>query len=266
MKLKIHLFALLIASCGSAEADTVNWPSDTDWNPLYSGGLPFSDIPRDTGNNGHLHLDIVGDSSYAGGYLVYRSVADTPGETEDQLLLRIRVNTKKNKMPGVYQVFFETDGNASVEWVLKLTTSDLDVGGTIEFGAASGTNRNGVTFCSVAWTGSYAGNVNWTGTATGDGSQFDGDDDYFLDLSMPWQDFSGLTGINSTNDPFRVLIASSQSDGKISDGDMGNSSVSANVDASFTDIYSDAIPESATVTLILGNGVLMVIGRRIFTI
>ncbi len=266
MKLKTCLFALILAGWGSAEADTVNWPSDTDWNPLYSEGVLFPDVPQDTGNSGHLHLDIVGDSSYAGGYLMYRSAAATPGETEDQLLVRIRVNDKKNKMPGAYQVFFETDGDTSVEWVLQLTTSDLDADGTIEFGAASGTNRNGVAFGSIAWTGSYADNVNWTGTVTGDGSQFDGDDDYFLDLSMPWQNFSGLTGINSTNDPFRVFITSSQSGGQISDGDVGNSSVAANVDFSFTDVYSDAIPEAAPVTLILGIGVLAVIGRRIFMI
>jgi len=189
MNVKTSLVALLIAGAGVSMADTVNWPADNEWNPLYSSGVQFSDVPQDTGNNGHLHLDIVGDSTYAGGYLMYRSAADTPGETEDQLLLRIRVNSMKNKMSGAYQVFFETDGDAAVEWVMQFSSTDLDSSGTLEFGAASGTNRNGVAFGAVAWTGSYAGNVNWTGTPTGDGSQFDGDDDYYLDLSMPWLNF-----------------------------------------------------------------------------
>ncbi len=264
MKTKTSLVALLMAGAGISTANTVNWPTNSEWNPLYSSGVLFSDVQQDTGNNGHLHLDIVGDSTYAGGYLMYRSVANTPGETEDQLLFRIRLNDKKNKMSGAYQVFFETDGDASVEWILQLTTSDLDSNGTLEFGAASGTNRNGVSFGAVSWTGTYAGNVNWTGNATGDGSQFDGNDDYYLDLSMPWQNFSSLTGITSTNDPFRLLITSSQSAGQITDGDVGNLSVAANTDFNFTDAYSDTIPEPTAATLILLFGTAIVVGRRIF--
>lgn len=260
MKLKTCAAILLAAGISSPIlANIINWPSNNEWNPLYSNGLFFSDIPLDTGNKGHLHLDIVGDSTYAGGYLMYRSMADTPGETEDQLLIRIRLNSLKNKMPGAYQVFFETDGDSSVEWVLQLDTTDLDSAGTLQFGSASGTNRSGVVFGSVDWTGTYAENVNWIGDPTGDGSQFDGDDDYFLDLSMPWVDFSNLTGITSTNDAFRVFISSSQSAGQIDDGDVGNSSVAPNVDFSFADVYSDA-----TMVLILGNGATMLLGRRIF--
>lgn len=262
MKTKTWIAALLITAAGVSMADTVNWPDNNDWNPLYSEGIFFSDIEQDTGNNGHLHLDIVGDSTYAGASLLYREAATTPGETEDQLFVRIRVNSMKNKMPGAYQIFFETDGDASVEWVLQLTTDDLDSGGLLEFGSASGTNRNGVAFGSVDWTGTYSGNVHWTGLATGDGSQFDGDDDYFIDLSMPWLDFSTLTGITSTNDPFRMLITSSQSGGQIADGDVGNSSVAANVDFSFADVYTDTIPEPESIILLLASGSSLFMVRR----
>lgn len=264
MKTKIYVVALLITGAGASVADTINWPANGDWNPLYRAGLLFSDVPQDTGNKGHPHLDIVGDATYTGGYLMYRSAVDTPGETEDQLLLRIRLSDKKKKMSGAYQVFFETDGDDSVDWVLQLSSSDLDSSGTLEFGAASGTNRNGVVFGSVAWTGTYAGNVNWTGNPTGDGSQFDGDDDYYLDMSMSWQIFSGLTGITSTNDAFRLLITSSQSGGQINDGDVGNSSVAASTDVNFADIYSDSIPEPAVTVLLLLFGGSIIYGRRTF--
>ncbi len=264
MKVRTSVAALLFAGAGVSMADTINWPANNDWNPLYSSGVLFSDISQDVGNNGHLHLDIVGDSTYAGGYLMYRSATDTPSETEDQLLLRIRVNNKKNKMSGAYQIFFETDGDAAVEWVMQLITSDLDSEGTLEFGTADGTNPNGVTFGAVEWTGTYAGNVNWTGIATSDGSQFGGDDDYYLDLSMPWQDFSSLTGITSTNDAFRLLITSSQSSGQILDGDVGSSSVAATANFSFDSVYSDVIPEPTAVVLILLFGTSFVFGRRIF--
>ena len=193
------LMPAVIIPAGTCLADTINWPAYADWHPLISEGTYISDPVSDTGNNGHQHLDYVGDSTYAAGYLLYRAAADTPGETEDQLLLRMRLNSSKNKMAGAYQVFFEINGDNSVDWVLQLSTDDLDSGGTLEFSAAGGTNLSNVAFGSIAWTGSYLGNVNWTGTPTGDGSNFDGNPDYFLDLSMPWNVFSANTGITSTN-------------------------------------------------------------------
>ncbi|MCF7818900.1 MAG: PEP-CTERM sorting domain-containing protein [Kiritimatiellales bacterium] len=251
----------LLALCATAHATVISWPTSGAWNALYSAGGSYSDIPNDIGNSGHEYLDIVGDATYAAGFLLYRSAADTLSETEDQLLIRIRLDEKKNKMPGAYQVFFETDGDDSVEWVLQLNTTDLDANGTLTFGSASGTNRNGVVFGAASWTdSSYSGYIHYTGLATGDGSQFDAGDDYFLDVAMPWLTFSGLTGITSTNDPFRLLITSSQSAGQINDGDVGNSSVAPNTDFLFSTAYSETIPEPAVLPLfaIVGGSMVYV--------
>ncbi|MEN7973119.1 MAG: hypothetical protein ABFR47_04720 [Verrucomicrobiota bacterium] len=265
MNIKYLILVLLAGTCITTWADVVAWPADGDWIPLYSEGALYSDIPGDIGNNGHEHLDIVGDATNSAAYMLYREDAPTSsGGTENQLLFRIRLDDDKNKMSGAYQIFFETDGDSSVEWVLQLTTSDLDSSGILEFGAASGTNRNGVTFGSVNWTGSYSEYVHWEGTPTADGSQFDGNPDYYLDIAVPWDVFSASSGISSTNDPFRILITSSQSGGQIDNGDVGNSSVASSVDLSFSDVYSDSIPEPAVAVLLVGFGSTMLAGRRIF--
>ena len=264
MNVKKILKWLPIALCMAAQANVVDWPANGTWTPLSSAANIYADPTQDIGNNGHLYLDIVGDATYSAGYLLYRSMEGT-AETEDELLIRIRLNEDKAKNPGAYQVFFETDGDDSVNWVMQLTISGQgnNVINTLEFGSASGTNRNGVVFGSTVWS-STAGYVHYAGTATGDGSNFGGDPDYFLDLAMPWATFSSQTGINSTNDPFRVMITSSQSSGQISDGDIGNSPVAPNVDFLLKDAYSATIPEPATLPLLLGvGGGIFYIRRRL---
>jgi hypothetical protein len=79
---------------------------------------------------------------------------------------------------------------------------------------------------------------------------------------MPWKVFSDNTGILSTNDNFRLLITSSQTSGQITDGDVGNTSVTT--DISFSGLYSDVIPEPAAATLIAGTGILTLAIRRRF--
>ncbi len=267
MKQMISMVSILLIAAAT-RADVITWPTMSEWNPLYSSTGLYSDPNNDIGNNGHLYLDIVGgtdslNNTYSGGYMLRR----TEG-IEDQLLLRIRVNADKSNDVGAFQVFFETDGDDSVEWVMQLNTEKVK-GQTIDtltFGSASGTNRNGVVFGTTVWS-TTTGYFHYTGTATEDGSQFGGDDDYFLDMAMPWSTFENYTGITSTNDPLRMLITSSQSAGQINDGDVGNSSVASGVDVLFKDLYTsqpEAIPEPAVATLIVGAGIGMLGIRRIF--
>jgi hypothetical protein len=235
---------LFMGIAATAVADVLNWPTN-GWAPLYGQSSLYSDIPNDTGNSGHEYLDYVGDTNHAAAFFSYRLAVDS-GEADDQLLFRVRLDDKKQKMPGAYQVFFETDYNASVDWVLQVSTDDLDTDGIIEFGSASGTNRSGVAFGAVVWASNFVGSVgyvNWTGAATGDGSMFNGNIDYFLEFGMPWDVFTNHTGVTSTNDPLRLLITSSQSSGQIDDGDIGNSSAGFGVDVAFTNIYVDPDPD-----------------------
>ncbi len=262
--------ALAAALSGiQVQGDVVNWPSWAQWqaNPLYaSSGVLYGDVPQDTGNNGHLYLDYVGDSTYAAGYLLYRSVASAPGETEDHLFIRLRLNTNKRNDSGAYQILFETDGDDSVEWAMQLAVPKQGASRTLTFGVASGTNRNGVTFGTVAWTDTTSEYLNYSGTATDDGTTFDRDADYFLDLAMPWAVFSANTGIASTNEPFRVILGSSQLAGSSLDGDVGNSAAAG--DVYFKDIYGTAnpaaIPEPAVLGFISLFGIGLLAAKRLF--
>ena len=257
MRKYIYIVTILLIA-NMVRASTI-WQEDSDWIPLYT----LSDAASDIGNNGHSYLDIVGDATYASGFLQFYNSDSTA--SEDLLLLRLRLNGKKNKMKGSWQFFFETDGDDEVEWVLQLSSDDLTSEGTIQMGTSSGESESDITFGSVAWTGSYEDNVHWTGEATGDGSQFGGDDDYFLDLSIPWNSFSSLTGIDTNAPSFRVAIASSQQSGQLSDGGAAEISTSDPI-TSFEDFgdYSGVIPEPAVATLLVGTGAGLLISRRVF--
>ncbi len=270
--MKKLIYIPLLALCSAACADITSWPTEWEWNPLYSSsGSLYEDGRLDTANNGHLYLDIIGGfdaqgNEYAGAYLV-RQDAASGNQNEAQLMIRIRLNAAKSSDPGAYQVYFETTGDASVNWLLQLETPQQ---GTpqLTFGAASGTNSSAVLINSPLWTGSVSGYSRYTGLATADGSQFSskpngsGDDDYFLDLSMPWDVFSASTGITSTNDPFRALIVSSQSGGNAFDGDVGNTALTTNI--KFADAYSDTIPEPSQFSLLAVAGGFLWFARRRF--
>ncbi len=270
--MKKLIYIPLLALCSTVWADVTLWPADGEWNPLFSSnGSLYEDGRLDTANNGHLYLDIVGGfdaqgNEYAGGYLLKQD-AGAANQNEAQLMIRIRLNAAKSSDPGAYQIYFETTGDASVNWLLQLETPQQ---GTpqLTFGAASGTNSSAVLINSPIWTGSTSGYSQYTGLATADGSQFSskangtGDDDYFLDLSMPWDVFSANTGIASTNDPFRALIVSSQSGGNAFDGDVGNTALTSNID--FADAYTDTVPEPSQLSLLAVAGGLLLFARRRF--
>jgi hypothetical protein len=268
MDLKLGIVLLLAGTGFCARASVLAWPEDKLWTPLTSDASLYADEVKDIGNNGHLYLDIVGGTDslgndYAGGYLLYQEA--TSPNTEDLLFLRIRLNKKKNQNnSGAYQVFFETDGDDSVEWVLQFSAERNINNSYLEFGSASGTNRAGVTLGAVNWSGQYPEYGHFADTTTADGSEFDGDADYFLDLAMPWQVFESYTGISSTNEAFRLLITSSQSIGQVLDGDVGGSDVTPNQDFLFSDEYTEAIPEPLVVSLLAGFGISLLACRRLF--
>lgn len=264
MRLRTTLLLTMMLTA-SIRADIITWPGNDDWIPLQLQDESLENSSGVIGNKGHPYLDIVGDSTYASGYLQFHSVANHPDETEDHLLLRLRVNGAKARMKGAYQVFFDTDGDDGLEWVLQFTTDNLDQEGLLQFGTAGGETRDGITFGAIGWTGTYAGNVNWTGSPTGDGSQFGGDDDFFLDISMPWDEFSNLTGVQSKHTSFRVLMATAQQGGSFSEGEADASLMS--LTSGFNDFGSlsiAVIPEPATAVLLAGSAAAYLLGRRIF--
>jgi uncharacterized repeat protein (TIGR01451 family) len=246
-RLSFTLCLGFVAASAFASDTVTNWPT-TGWLPLYGQDSFYSDVENDISNNGHEYLDFVGNSNYPAAFYMYRTAVDS-GEAEDQLLFRLRVDWEKPKMSGAYQVFFETSYDASIDWVLELTTQNLDTEGWVQFGDAAGTNRSGVTYGTVVWSNNFTattGYANWTGDPIvypDPADKFNGSDDFFVEFGMPWQVFTNYTGITSTNSPFRLLIASSQSSGQIDDGDIGNSNGSLYPDPGFDDVYVDPDPD-----------------------
>lgn len=257
-------FILLLVLSGtftSGFSDIIISPEGNEWRALYSTD-PVSDI----GNKGHEHLDIVGGTDpngnvYDGGYIQLRPATVDNGLSEDLLFFRFRLDGKKNRMRGAFQVFFETDGDSEVEWVLQLTTSDLDTSGLLEFGKADGADRDGIRIDSPVWAGSYADHVNYTGTPAPDGSMFNGTDDYFLDLAVSWDTFSAYTGIDTVNAPFRTLMTTSQQGGKLLDGDVSGIAYSSD-NIRFEEAYA-AVPEPTVLALLAGSGLILILCRRI---
>jgi hypothetical protein len=178
-----------------AEAMAV-WPGG-GWVAMTAGGSDYWD---DIGDENPDSTDIVGGldggTFFSAGYY-YQDVAN------DQLLFRIRIDADGSSSNNVWQVLFETDGDAStIDWVLELRQSGSPSGKQVIFTQAS---TGGSTYADVAlstsysWTGAIPDWTRWIGVT--DASTFDGDADFFLDIGMPLSTFKSITGLA----PFEAL-------------------------------------------------------------
>jgi hypothetical protein len=128
----------------------------------------------------------------------------------DQILFRIRLDADGSNANNVWQILFETDGDAStIDWVLELRQSGAPSGQQVIFTQSS---TGGSTYADVAlstsysWTGAISDWTRWIGVT--DGSSFDNDADFFLDIGMPLKTFQSITGL-SAYDTLQLAISSS---------------------------------------------------------
>lgn len=248
------IITIAALSLATAHADL------TGWTATYA-----TDHAYDIGNKGHPYLDIVGgfDSTgqpFSSAYLQLQSTLDDPTRAEDLVLFRFRLDGLKKTMPGAWMVLFDTDADSHIDWALRLQTSNLANGGTVEFGRASGDSTTTLEFGSATWSDSSSTYIGFDGTSTPDGSRFNNNPDYFLDLSMPWAEFSAQTGLANT-DHVRVLVATSQDGSSMNNGDFAGTDRFAEL--SFGDVFA-VIPEPASAALILGAGSLLFFANRFF--
>jgi len=242
----------------------VEWPDPgSGWSPLPDpcASPPFTGIytePHDDfpGSPSFHQLDIVGSASYPAGF---RASDGT------HLMLRMRID----KFPTgsgpntqfVWQFLLDTDldANGYVDWSLQL---DQKVDNHVEFVPAS---PGGPLFAQVNLSHNET-DGHWSGDLadfsriildTGDGGELGdtGLNDSFIDLAIPWADFTVATGLGE-EDSFGVYLTTSNSHIQVVKDvpDCGEAAADPDPDPA-------AIPEPASLTL-LGLGLLAVLRRR----
>ena len=184
------------------------WP--TDWVPLKTSGLLYSD---DTGDQNPSSIDLVGGND---GFGDYSAGAWSISGVDDQVSLRMRLDGDGSVANSVWQFLLETDGDPmNVEWAIVVRQSGNPSERQVLFTRAvpGGPNFEDIVLDpNPIWTGALTAWSRWS--PTGDGSNFDGDPDSFLDVAMPLTVFRAATGL-VPGDTFRVALASSTSHSQV---------------------------------------------------
>jgi hypothetical protein len=246
---------MCLLATSRAEAAAI-WPA-SGWVTMTAGGTDYWD---DVGDENPDSTDVVGGldggTFFSAGYFL-QDVAN------DQILFRIRMDADGSSSNSVWQVLFETDGDATtIDWVLELRQSGSPSGKQVIFTQAS---TGGSTYADVAlstsysWTGAIPDWTRWIGVT--DGSNFDGDADFFLDIGMPLSTFQSITGL-SAYDTIQLALSSSTSHSGITKDTPLGLSDSSPVSQGFGDSFT-LNPEPGTHVLTgLGLVVLAVMRSR----
>lgn len=252
-KWNVAVFATLaIGSAIIAKADVV-WPADEDWTALMVGANLYFDAKGDQQPGA---VDLIGTTdSFSAGYWARVENGDiTGGVTNDAFMFRMRVGGEGGNY--VWQAHLDTDGNASnVEWIFQLVQSGGPSSQGVELikTAIGGTTLADVDIGSntSAWLGGLDLYSRWTAIS--------GSTDFHVDFSIPWSEFSTITGVTELEQVRTVLSTSTTHAGINKDAPLG---------AAFADqisnVLSESIPEPAVITLLLGSGGGMLAFRRIF--
>ena len=250
--------AVFCVLCSSLHAAVV-WPlTDADWVPLTTGG--GTNLYQDVVDTNPDTTDIVGDSNFAAAHWHYQDNG-TASTLDDQILFRIRINDQPNKDQGTWQIVLNTDADTGVDFVLQYDASGNPDAVELLASINEGPTIGDVTFDTdnPAWqTTSTADYIRWE-DPTGDGSDVGGDgSDVFLDIGIPWTDFSAATGLD-LGDSMSIGVTTGSSNQINKDVPLGQTTASAT-----TTIFSDAvtIPEPSSVTLLALAGIILAWTRR----
>ena len=256
MSLKKKLFTVgLMLPVLALKADII-WPSDNDWNPVWVGTQYYYD---DLGDQNPESVDLIGSGANSAGYWLKLENGFVNGsETDDAFMFRIRLRGAGSSGTGgqnVWQVHMDTDGNANnVEWILQLVQSGNQSGqGVILIQTAVGGSTLGEVDTgsnTASWQGSKAGFSRWN-TAPGGTNAF-------VDLAIPWTEFSTITGVSAV-EQLRVIISTSTSHANITkDAPLG-----ATLSDQISNVLSENIPEPTVVSLMLGAGGGLILFHRL---
>jgi len=215
------------------------WPLDSDWAPVTQAGSPLADPTGDV-DSGARTTDIVGDD-VLGAVLWW-----TDGTT---LFLRMRLDADPRLSTGSPPLeaghlgfLFDTDGDPSTYELSLLTT---DQGAALQLHA--GTGETGWTTSPVEAPSTVISDPFGSGSArvqaSGSGpSGANGDEDWFLDLQLPWSDVASAAGIAETT-PLAITAAT----GAGGAAALSFSADLAGADNTLTPLLEDAISDPVAV-------------------
>lgn len=237
-----------------------SWPAtNDDWTPLQTDNGHYDDPYDDfNGAQGNTDVDIVGDSStYSAGYWYY------DGNT---LYFRMRVNDDPTGSGSVWDWLLDTDDDTDIDWSFRLNGQ----ANAAELVAATigGPLLQDVELSNtVAWSGAFGTWARFV-VPTGDGSRFGkgkGNNppslDAFVDIAIPWAEFSTATGAQENETEIRVGMATSTQPNTLNK-DLPRNLTGGN---SVADVWSDpitAVPEPSTFLLFTAIVCTLLFQRR----
>ncbi|MEN8254940.1 MAG: hypothetical protein ABFR33_05660 [Verrucomicrobiota bacterium] len=257
MKTKWKMAVVVAMATGSlnmAGADII-WPADGDWTALMSGTDMYHDP---SGDQTPASIDLVGTTdTYSAGYWALVEDGDIiGGTTNDAFMFRMRLRANGDGKNYAWQTLLDTDGDASdVEWIFQLVQSGNPSNRGVELikTAVGGTTLGDINIGSntAAWLGGMSLYSRW--------SAITGSTDFHVDLAIPWNEFSTITGVAEIGQIRTVLATSTSHANTGKDAPLGLA-----LTDQVSDVLSETIPEPAVVSLLLGTGGGMVFFRRIF--
>ena len=150
----------------------------------------------------------------------------------------------------------DTNGDASnVEWILQLVQSGPPSGQGVELiqTATGGPTLGDIDIGSntSAWLGDESVYSLWTAIPASS--------DYHVDIAVPWDTFTSVTGVTEL-DQLRAVLSTSPAHQSIG----GDTPLGADLTEQVSNVISDTIPEPAVASLLLGSGFGFLVFRRIF--
>jgi uncharacterized repeat protein (TIGR01451 family) len=202
----INLLLLLFLLCFPARAS--GWITDSQWIPLYKGGIYLQDPSGDSQGTRNVVSDATHDAAFMyndGQYIYFRLRLDeTPQGAGGQGFLKpygwgVELDTNLNS--GNYEWLLMVDGISKTE---EISLQQNTVQGTL--------GDPGDKTESVCATVPVSTNHQVTIADT----SINGTQDYFLDWNFPYTTFKQCTGLTD-NSPLRLFFGSSSSTNSLSE-------------------------------------------------
>lgn len=247
------LTAMLMTSVTITRGDVI-WPADNDWTALTIGAGFYHDVLSD---QAPTSVDLIGTAdSYSAGFWALVENGDiTGGVTNDALMVRMRVGAESGNY--VWQAHLDTDGDGSnIEYILQLVQSGNPSSQNVRLvkTTTSGPTLGDIDVANgtvADWGGSLSLYSRWTAIPAST--------DFYVDLAIPWNEFTTITGVSSLDQIRTVLATSSTHAGINKDAPLGGT-----LATQISDALSNTIPEPTVVSLLLGAGGGLLAYRRVF--